>query len=636
MPFKIRTQAALLSIVPLLAFVVLMGFALALQRVTESTAFWSQHSQAVLNEADASLRSLDGANGAVARFAKTHDEAALSKYRRSADAMVGHAATLRNLVEDNPAQSARAAHLERLLWQAHSLLDRYVDATRRRDRAQLAAIEAAPSTQRLGTDLVATKSAFDLQERKLAVERFHSFGSRVQNFGRTIVVVLAVGVTLTLLAMLAFGLRIVHRLDHLNRNAELIENDTPPVPLAGNDEISLLDRRYRAMASNLRREHNVASVLQRALLPQQLPEIPGIRIDCAYTSAGEREQIGGDWYDVFELSPHTIGLSIGDVAGHGLRAAAVMASTRQFLRTAARLSPVPTHVMSLANRLLCEEEGSPLATAFFGVFDVRSGILNYSVAGHPPPLVVSSSGNVDQLGGGGMMLGIDRQTRFEESQLTLETGSALVLFTDGLVEINGDYAQGMRDLIAALNAEYYNTTGNIARAIEDRIVKDARLRDDAAIMFIAATELNAAPVSRTKTWSIDANAVSAARRVKRALLWHLGKYARPGSDLSPVELIFGELLGNVTRHTPGHADVTLDLGNGKAVLHVADRGAPFNPSPAPADIFAEGGRGLFLIRSLADDLRVERMAGGNRVSATLPVALDIRDPFAPFDRAVTV
>lgn len=635
MPFKIRTQAALLSIVPLLAFIVLLGFALGLQRVTESVAFWSQHSQRVLNEADASLRSLGSANIAVARFAKTRDERALAGYARSAGAMVDHATTLRRLVADNPVQSDRAAHLERLLRQARSVLDRYIDATRHRDRAAATAIEAAPSTQRLGSDLVATKSAFDLQERKLAVARFHSFGSRVQNFGRAIIVVLAAGILATLLAMLAFGLRIVHRLDHLSRNAELIENDSPPLPLAGNDEISLLDRRYRAMAASLRREHNVTSVLQRALLPQELPDIPGIRIDCAYTSAGEREQIGGDWYDVFELSSHTIGLSIGDVAGHGLRAATVMATTRQFLRTAARLSAAPPQVMSLANRLLCEEEGSPLATAFFGVFDVQSGTLKYSVAGHPPPLVVSASGNVDQLGGGGMMLGVDRQTRFEESQIVLETGSALVLFTDGLVEIGGDYAQGMRDLIAAVNAEYYNTTGNIAQAIEDRIVKNARLRDDAAIVFIAATELNAVPLSRTKTWNIDANAVSAARRVKRALLWHLGKYARPGSDLSPVELIFGELLGNVTRHTPGHAEVTLDLGNGKAILHVADRGAPFDPSPAPVDIFAEGGRGLFLIRSLADDLRVERLSGGNRVSATLPVALDARDPLSPLDRVVS-
>jgi len=635
LPFNIRTQAALLSVVPLFSFIVLLGFGLRLQHTTETTAYWADHSKQVLGEADAAVRSLDVANGAVARYARDHDAALLPTYRASARAMLEHSEKLRLLVSDNPAQSRRAAHLSGRLAEASDVLARYVAATQRHDRAAAVAIETAPSTQRLGSDIVATKSAFDLEERRLAALRFETFGAQLQAFSRIIIVVLVAGIVLTLLAMLSFGLRIVRRLDHLSRNAERIESGSAPVPLKGNDEIALLDRRYREMAVRLRREHNVASVLQRALLPQQLPEIPGIRIDCAYKSAGEREQIGGDWYDVFELSPHTIGISIGDVAGHGLRAAAVMASTRQFLRTAARLSPVPMHVMSLANRLLCEEEGAPLATAFFGVLDVSSGVLKYSVAGHPAPLVVSAGGNVDQLGGDGMMLGIDRQTRFEEVEIALETGSALLLFTDGIVELSGDYNEGMRNLIAAVNAEYYNTTGNIAQAIEDRILRKAELRDDAALMFIAATEFNAAPLNRTKTWSVDANAVSEARRVKRALLWHLGKYAHPGADLSPVELIFGELLGNVMRHTPGLADVTLDLGNGKAVLQVSDRGAAFDPTPAPADVFAEGGRGLFLIRSLADDLRVERVNGGNRVSATLPIPLDVREPYARFGAPVS-
>jgi anti-sigma regulatory factor (Ser/Thr protein kinase) len=114
----------------------------------------------------------------------------------------------------------------------------------------------------------------------------------------------------------------------------------------------------------------------------------------------------------------------------------------------------------------------------------------------------------------------------------------------------------------------------------------------------------------------------------------LGQYAHPGADLSSVELIFGELLGNVTRHTPGYAEVTLDLEDSKAVLHVCDRGSAFDPTPAPADVFAEGGRGLFLIRSLADDLRVERMNGGNRVSATLPITLDRHEQFRRFEPAL--
>ncbi|MBV9271616.1 MAG: SpoIIE family protein phosphatase [Candidatus Eremiobacteraeota bacterium] len=619
-----------MSIVPLVSFIVLLGFVLRLQQTTQTTSYWSQHSEQVLAEADAAMRSLDDANTAATRYLKTGDAGFLPAYRSASAAMNAHAVQLQRLVSDNPQQTIRAAHLAGLLIQAGSVLDRYVAATQQHHTAEAIAMGSSPSTLRLGAEILATKAAFDSAERTLAIQRFQWYGTLLQRFSREITVVLVAGILLTLLAMLAFGLRIVRRLNHLSKNAERIESGVAPVALAGNDEIALLDQRYREMAVRLRHEHDVASILQRALLPQQLPEVPGIRIDCAYTSAGERERIGGDWYDVFELSPNTIGISMGDVAGHGLRSAAIMATTRQSLRTAARLAAEPSQVMMLANRLLCEEEGSSLATGFFGLFDVTTGLLKYSLAGHPPPLLVSASGNVDQLEGKGLMLGIDVQARYDERQAMLETGSALVLFTDGVIEMTGDYDLGMRNLIAAVNAEYYNTAGNIAEAIERRILKAAQLRDDAAIMFIGATELKAAPLNRTKTWTIDANAASAGRRVKRALLWHLGQYARPGTDLSPVELIYGELIGNVMRHTPGHAEVTLDLEDGKAVLHVCDRGAAFNPEPGPADVFAEGGRGLFLIRSLADDLRVERFNGGNRVSATLPIRLDHTEAYGRF------
>jgi len=189
-PFKIRTQAALLSVVPLLAFIVLLGFALGLQRTTENTAYWSDHAREVLNAADAAVRELDDANNAVARYAKTRDERLLSRYSVASKAMVDDASVLQGLVRDNTAQSARAAHLRHLLGQARDVLNRYLDATKNHDRARAAAIESAPSTQRLGSDIIATKSAFDEAERKLAVQRFHLFGILLQGFSRAIVVVL--------------------------------------------------------------------------------------------------------------------------------------------------------------------------------------------------------------------------------------------------------------------------------------------------------------------------------------------------------------------------------------------------------------------------------------------------------------
>jgi anti-sigma regulatory factor (Ser/Thr protein kinase) len=188
--------------------------------------------------------------------------------------------------------------------------------------------------------------------------------------------------------------------------------------------------------------------------------------------------------------------------------------------------------------------------------------------------------------------------------------------------VGRNYLEGIAELSEAIEHEYREASHNIAQAIVKRVVNGRSPRDDVALLFLGVTALGAAafPPQRMQ-WTTDARSERAARRVKRALLWQLGEMTDGDADLTSAELVINELLANVARHTPGPAEVTLEWHNEQATIRITDRGRAFTPPDGTAqiDLLAESGRGLFLVRCVAHDLRVERTSSGNRVSVVLPL-----------------
>ncbi len=452
-----------------------------------------------------------------------------------------------------------------------------------------------------------------------------------------IFIVCLCGIVVTLLAMTRFGMRIVHRLELLASNVRRLGAGETVQAIDGNDEIATLDRLSQEITHRLRealqqkeelldayeREHHVSSTLQQALLPHDLPVLPGVRIDAAYVPAAKSAEIGGDWYDVFAISERSLAIGVGDVAGHDLQAATVMGAARQAIRIAAREDPYPASVLRRANRAICADDQQRIVTAFFGVLDLAYGKLRYAVAGHPPPFVITPERETSTLKGSGIALGVNRRSDFAAYEVNLGLGNALVLYTDGMVEAERDYDKGMAALEAAIRVEAFSPGGNIAEQIQRRIFAGVRPRDDSAVLFVAITDLQSAPASTLRqTWKLDAKNESAAHRVKRAVLWHLGEIAAPTSDFAAVEAIVGELVSNVARHTPGDAEVTLECDDRSVALHVSDRGKAFRSTGEHVpDVLAESGRGLFLVRALSERLDVVHTSAGNRVSVLLPVTL---------------
>ncbi|GAQ60533.1 SpoIIE family protein phosphatase [Streptomyces scabiei] len=211
-------------------------------------------------------------------------------------------------------------------------------------------------------------------------------------------------------------------------------------------ELSLLEdiaRRAGLALENARlyqRQRHIAETMQRHLLPQ-MPEVPGLRMAARYESASESSQVGGDWYDVFPLSDGATAVAIGDVVGHNIDAAAGMAQVRNMLRAYAwALREPPSVIVERLDQAVVNVAEASMATLIFGRVE-RSDegwTLQWTNAGHPPPLLITHDGRSrfldeehDHLLGTGL-------TRTRSDTLTaLPPLSTLVLYTDGLIESPG-------------------------------------------------------------------------------------------------------------------------------------------------------------------------------------------------------
>jgi GAF domain-containing protein/anti-sigma regulatory factor (Ser/Thr protein kinase) len=187
-------------------------------------------------------------------------------------------------------------------------------------------------------------------------------------------------------------------------------------------------------ARQFERERGTALMLQRSLLPQRMPRVPGITFAWRYLPAGEGTHVGGDWYDVIDLGAGRVALVIGDVMGRGLQAAAVMGQLRATARASASIDVSPAEVLVRLDRAVSGLEQSQITTALFAVLDIPAATMTVASAGHLPPLIVRPDGRADYLEvEPGPPLGSDMPD-YPTTTVPLEPGSTLLLFTDGLVE----------------------------------------------------------------------------------------------------------------------------------------------------------------------------------------------------------
>ena len=207
-----------------------------------------------------------------------------------------------------------------------------------------------------------------------------------------------------------------------------------------------------ANAAAWARDHSVAETLQRSVLPDTLPEIPGLDLAVRYLPGTAGVDVGGDWYDAFPLDGGRVGLVIGDVVGHNVGSASIMGQMRHLLRAYAVDRMEPADVLrrtALAQARLLPDT---LATVVYAVLDPATGELSYANAGHPPPVWASASGQAGYLDDAhGVMLGVPVEPAFTVGHRTLEAGTSLMFYTDGLIEDRRrDISDGMSALAGVM------------------------------------------------------------------------------------------------------------------------------------------------------------------------------------------
>lgn len=206
-------------------------------------------------------------------------------------------------------------------------------------------------------------------------------------------------------------------------------------------------RRYDSEAA-------LARGLQAALLPHRLPVTGRVATVGRYLPGSAGMDVGGDWYDVIETASGRLALVIGDVQGHGVAAAATMGQLRSAVRAFALGGNTPEQVVRGTNRLLIDLDPGQFASCCYVLLDPESGRALAARAGHPQPLLRRADGRAEVLDlAGGVVLGVDPGAAYPETELLLEPGGVLALYTDGLVEVPGtDIDEGVERLRAALAA----------------------------------------------------------------------------------------------------------------------------------------------------------------------------------------
>lgn len=367
------------------------------------------------------------------------------------------------------------------------------------------------------------------------------------------------------------------------------------------------------------REHQVADTLQRALLPERLPSTARIRFDAAYLPGASEAIVGGDWYDAFELPDGRIACSVGNVAGHGLRAAIVMGEVRQAFRAAALNPKSPSLVLERANTIVNMRTVPVMVTAIFGILDPATATLTYATAGHPGPILALPDGTALKLPAEGIPLGIDEHTGARDWTFTLPPGSMIALYTDGLIEFSRDVIAGEKRVLEALRREVVSPSPMPARSLVSRVFSEVKNTDNVAVLAIVIDD---AP---EHDFAFEFSAIPiAVPLVRRALQRHLRSVALETDERFAAITAIGEAVANAVEHAYNGAvgtirlRVTFDAG----VLHAEIEDDGCWQAPRERE---ERGRGIPLMRALMSRVEIKTLPTRTIVRLTL-------DPAEPKDR----
>jgi serine phosphatase RsbU (regulator of sigma subunit)/anti-sigma regulatory factor (Ser/Thr protein kinase) len=362
----------------------------------------------------------------------------------------------------------------------------------------------------------------------------------------------------------------------------------------------------RRAAHEVEVERSVTATLQQSLLRDRLPEIPGMSFAARYLPGSAEAEIGGDWYDVIPLRDGKAGLTIGDVVGRGISAAARMAHLQSAVRAYAFEGLRPSVVLERTDAFAQELEQRGMATMLYAVLDPEGGTLRFASAGHPPPLVIGPERDAAYASGRtGSPLATVTFPAYEETVIPLEPGSTVLLYTDGLVERHdvplADGMEALRTSVTAVPGE----PEQLCRRLPSEVL-DGAPTDDTALLAVRLEPLG------ESTLELSLPAESRSLAPLRRVLARWMKAAGAGeTEVYEILVAVGEACANAIAHAYPAGDASFEViairTEGAVEVVVRDFGQWRPPRGE------ERRRGLTLMEELMDRVEIERGDGGTTV-----------------------
>ena len=353
-------------------------------------------------------------------------------------------------------------------------------------------------------------------------------------------------------------------------------------------------------------ERRAAIVLQRSLLPERLPQVPGLDVASRYIAGGEGD-VGGDWYDLFTLPSGWVCMTVGDVVGRGLRAAAVMGRLRSAMRAYALATRSdPAAILDLIDRMMRQFEPGEMATAVLALLEPSFERLHLSLAGHPAPIVATADGQATYLDAPvDPPLGVAPPASRRVTAVDVPPGAVVCLYSDGLVERRAvpldARLQRLREAVTVRPAEEVCTTVMV------QLVGDDRPTDDIALLTVRRLD---PPSAEPLDLAVPAVA-SSLRDIRAAAKRWLATVDAGPEDMIDVLLAVGEATSNVVEHAYGPkgglVHVRLELQRPDVVVTVRDTGRWRSPRGD------NRGRGTHIIQAVTDEFTVDRRSSGTEV-----------------------
>lgn len=368
------------------------------------------------------------------------------------------------------------------------------------------------------------------------------------------------------------------------------------------EEMAQLREEFGQLAAAEEAQREVVEQLRQAVVPPR-PVLAGADLGVAFLAPDETAPTGGDLFDWHVLPTGELHLAVVDVLGHGVAATKDALSVVSTLRLLSLQGSPLEELVARADQLLAADQRELVATVVVARFDTRTGRLRIVSGGHPPALIVSGDGTVAQVAATGSAIGWPGAGSDGVADACLRPTDTLVLYTDGLVEARKNIVEGIDVLVRHAALAAHLPAEELATQLLERALSGAQRRDDTLALVVRATSVGEHRHEQVWRLAPAAEEIGATRR--QVGEWLAARELDP-DDIDDVRLVVSELLTNAV--AAAHAAITVHVAvdTGRVHVWVSDDGgstpdlSAAGAEPAPPD--AQAGRGLFLVRSVMDDI----------------------------------